>query len=60
MQWWIPQGWEDGEFTGIGIYGQYIYINRRLNVVNAADRGFEEPGVELGNFDMIRRIANSL
>lgn len=62
-QWWIPQGWEDGEFTGIGIYGQYIYINRRLSVViavNAADRGFEEPGVELGNFDMIRRIANSL
>lgn len=62
-QWWIPQGWEDGEFTGIGIYGQYIYINRRLNVViavNSADTGFEDPGAEQSNFDMIRSIANSL
>ena len=62
-QWWIPQGWEAGEFTGIGIYGQYIYINRRLNVViavNSADTGFEEPGAEHRNFDMIRAIANSL
>lgn len=62
-QWWIPQGWEVGELTGIGIYDQYIYINRRLNVViavNAADRGFEEPGVELSNFEVIRSIANQL
>ena len=62
-QWWIPQGWEAGEFTGIGIYRQYIYINRRLNVViavNSADTGFEEPGAEHRNFDMIRAIANSL
>ena len=62
-QWWIPPGWEDGEFIGMGIYGQYIFVNRRLNVViavNAADRGFEEPGVELGNFDIIRTIARDL
>ena len=62
-QWWIPPGFDPAEFTGIGIYGQYIYINRLLNVViavNAADPGFEEPGVERGNFDMIQRIARSL
>ena len=62
-QWWIPNGWEDGEFTAIGIYGQYIYINRRLNVViavNSADTGFEEPGAEQSNFDMIRAIARDL
>lgn len=62
-QWWIPKGWEDGEFTGIGIYGQYIYINRRLNVViavNSADTGFEDPGAEQSNFDMIRAIARDL
>lgn len=62
-QWWIPQGWDDGEFTGIGIYGQYIYINRGLNVViaiNSADRGFEDPGAEQSNFDMIRAIARDL
>jgi len=41
-QWWIPQH-ADGEFMAIGIYGQYIYVNRKTDVVivkNSAHRGF--------------------
>lgn len=46
-----------------GIYGQYIYINPQLNVViavNAADRGFEDAGVNEGNIAMLRQIAAGL
>lgn len=59
-QWWIPAGWEAGEFLARGVYGQYVYVNRNLGVViavNAADRGFEEPGVEEGNEAVLRSIA---
>ena len=31
-QWWVPAG-DDGEFTGIGVWGQYLYVNPRANVV---------------------------
>ncbi|TVP45784.1 MAG: class C beta-lactamase-related serine hydrolase [Gemmatimonadales bacterium] len=32
-KWWIPEGREDGEFTAIGVYGQYIYVNPARGVV---------------------------
>jgi CubicO group peptidase (beta-lactamase class C family) len=63
FQWWIPANATPGEVMAQGIYGQYIYINPGLNVViaiNAADRGFEDPGVEQGNIEMLRKIAHSL
>ncbi|MEM9714982.1 MAG: serine hydrolase [Pseudomonadota bacterium] len=44
-QWWIPPDPMEGEFNALGIYGQYIYINRPLDVVivqNAADTKFRE------------------
>lgn len=47
-QWWIPQR-ADGEFMAIGIYGQYIYVNRKADVVivkNSAHRGFMENNYE--------------
>jgi CubicO group peptidase (beta-lactamase class C family) len=62
-QWWIPADAMPGEFMAQGIYGQYIYINRALDVViavNAADRGFEEAGVAEGNVAMLRAIAAGL
>lgn len=61
--WWIPVGAVPGEFMARGIYGQYIYINRPRGVViavNAADRHFEDPGVEDGDVAMFRQIADSL
>jgi CubicO group peptidase (beta-lactamase class C family) len=32
-KWWIPEDREDGEFTAIGIYGQYIYVNPARGVI---------------------------
>ncbi|MFI5398267.1 MAG: serine hydrolase domain-containing protein [Candidatus Binatia bacterium] len=31
-QWWVPAG-DDGEFTGIGVWGQYLYVNPRAHVI---------------------------
>lgn len=59
-QWWVPDGAEPGEFLARGIYGQYIYVNRAAGVVvtvNAADRGFREPGVYNSTIAMFRKIA---
>ena len=41
-QWWVPYN-SDSEFMAIGIYGQYIYVHRKKDVVivkNSADRDF--------------------
>lgn len=62
-QWWIADDAGPGEVNAQGIYGQYIWIDRARNiviVVNAADRGFEEPGVATGNIALFRRIADGL
>lgn len=62
-QWWIADGAGPGEVNAQGIYGQYIWIDRARNiviVVNAADRGFEDPGVSEGNIALFRRIADNL
>lgn len=59
-QWWIPAGGRPGEVLARGVYSQYVYIDRARNVViavNAADRGFREPGVQAANIEMLRRIA---
>ncbi len=43
-QWWVPAG-TDGEFTAIGIWGQYLYANPRHHVVivkTSVDPGFDE------------------
>lgn len=61
-QWWMPKDPQDGEFFGIGIYGQYIYVNRAKGVViavNSADRKFKESGVTDGNIALFREIADT-
>jgi CubicO group peptidase (beta-lactamase class C family) len=63
-QWWIPEN-SDGEFMAIGIYGQYIYINRPKDVVivkNSADREFMDNNYE-SDYEVVaafRAIADSL
>ncbi len=60
FQWWMPADTETGEYFARGVYGQYIYISPRANVVialNSADRGFTEAGVNQQNIDMFRMIA---
>lgn len=58
-QWWMPVDAEPGEFMGRGIYGQYIYINKRADMVivsTAADQLFREPVIIAQNIDMFRQI----
>jgi len=31
-QWWVPAG-DSGEFTGIGVWGQYLYVNPRHRTI---------------------------
>jgi CubicO group peptidase (beta-lactamase class C family) len=31
-QWWIPTG-SNGDYTAVGVYGQYIYVNPKENLV---------------------------
>lgn len=50
-QWWLPVPDADSmkEFMGIGIYGQFMYINRDLDVViikNSADLDFQANNFE--------------
>jgi len=62
-QWWAPKDARAGEFFGIGVYGQYIYVDRPRGVViamNSSDRLFKESGVTDGNIAMFRRIAEAL
>ncbi|MFC1503432.1 serine hydrolase domain-containing protein [Pseudomonadota bacterium] len=63
-QWWIPEN-ADEEFLAIGIYGQYIYINRKADVVivkNSADINFMANGYESMDYAIaaFRAIAQSL
>ncbi|WP_421701632.1 serine hydrolase domain-containing protein [Aliiroseovarius sp.] len=62
-QWWVPKDAREGEFFGIGVYGQYVYVDRPRGVViamNSSDRLFKESGVTDGNIAMFRRIAEAL
>jgi hypothetical protein len=47
-KWWIPPG-NDGEFTGIGVWGQYLYVNpaKKLIIVkNSVDPDFDSRDME--------------
>jgi CubicO group peptidase (beta-lactamase class C family) len=62
FQWWVPVDARPGEVMAQGIYGQYIWIDRERDivvVVNAADRGFEEPGVDAANLAMLRALGEA-
>ncbi|MFT5593001.1 MAG: CubicO group peptidase (beta-lactamase class C family) [Oceanicoccus sp.] len=63
-QWWLPEN-PDQEFLAIGIYGQYIFIDRKTNTVivkNSADRSFMENDYESKYLAVaaFRSIARSL
>ncbi len=65
-QWWVPLNAEE-EFFATGIYGQYIYVNRKMGVVivkTSADRNFRNDGaggnlVKRKTIEMFRAIAKS-
>ncbi len=41
-QWWIPPERKGGDFTGVGIYGQFIYVNPERRVVIAKTSAYED------------------
>lgn len=58
-QWWMPADVRDGEFFALGVYGQYIYVDRANGVViavNAADKRFGSPVVTVENIAVLRSI----
>ena len=65
-QWWVPKRAND-EFFAIGVYGQYIYINRVANMVvvkNSAHTGFRSDGhqgtvIEDKSIELFRSIVRS-
>lgn len=60
-QWWHPTGSDEHEdMTALGVYGQYVYVNRKHGVVIAksSDHGTEQDETEL--IDVFRQIAGSL
>lgn len=62
LQWWLPADARPGEVFAIGVYGQYIWIDRENDVViavNAGDRGFQDTGVWEGNITMFRAITEA-
>lgn len=61
-QWWIPPMAHEGEFFAMGVYGQFIYVDRASGVViaiNAADRDFLMPGVLDENIAAFRAISDN-
>ncbi|MEM9013448.1 MAG: serine hydrolase [Pseudomonadota bacterium] len=59
FQWWIPDGARPGEVFAVGIYDQFVYIDRQSRVVvamNSANRGFAEPGNLDGQIALFRAI----
>ncbi len=63
-QWWMPPE-TDGEYFAVGVYGQYIYINPKAEIVvvkTAANRNFRADGedgraIKQENIAIFRAIA---
>lgn len=61
-QWWVPEG-DQGEFMAIGVYGQFLYVNPKQNVIIVkvnADPDFMAEHYELKHVEFFRAIADGL
>ncbi len=63
-QWWIPSE-PQGDFVGVGIYGQFIYVNPVKNVVIVktsayADYNVDGQAMKDETIHMFQSLANSL
>lgn len=63
-QWWIPQN-PEGDFLGIGVYNQFVYIHPEYNVVIAKTSAYAHYDVdgfdrELETIEVFRAIAKGL
>jgi len=63
-QWWIPEN-PEGDFTAIGIYGQFIYVHPKYNVVIAKTSAYVDYNntgdeMEFESMEAFRAIARGL
>lgn len=63
-QWWIPQN-PEGDFLGIGVYNQFLYVHPEYNVVIAKTSAYAHYDVdgfdrELETIEVFRAIAKGL
>ncbi|WP_220451293.1 serine hydrolase domain-containing protein [Nocardioides dongkuii] len=56
-QWWHPSGGVSPDYTALGVYGQFVYVNptTRTVVVKLSDHGTEQDGAE--TLDVLRTLA---
>ena len=45
-QWWVPEG-DDGEFSAIGVYNQFIFVNPTNGTVIVKLSAFSDYGIDL-------------
>ena len=63
-QWWIPE-FPDGDFSAIGIYGQFVYVYPKYNVVIAKTSAYVDYNntgdeMEFESMDVFQQIARNL
>ncbi len=63
-QWWIPEN-PEGDFSAIGIYGQFIYVHPTYNVVIAKSSAYVDYNntgdeMEFESMEAFRAIAKGL
>lgn len=66
-QWWIPAG-DEGEFSAIGVYNQFIFVNPSRNLVIVKLSAFSDYATslddsayrEIESFEFFRAIAEAL
>ncbi len=65
-QWWMPPSGDEGEYSAIGVYNQFIYVNPSQGVVIAktsANRAYgkdESTDREIETLAVFRTIANAI
>jgi CubicO group peptidase (beta-lactamase class C family) len=63
-QWWIPEN-PDGDFLAIGVYGQFIYIYPKFDIVIVKTSAYEDYNIdgddmERETIEMFRSIARAM
>jgi len=66
-QWWVPEG-DEGEFSAIGVYNQFIYVNPTTNTVIVKLSAYSDYGIdleessyrEIETFEFFRAITDAL
>ncbi|MCJ2122134.1 serine hydrolase domain-containing protein [Methylobacterium sp. J-077] len=59
-QWWHAPGGDDSDISAIGVYGQYVYVNRETGtvIVKLSDHGAEQD--EVDTLSVMQAIAADL